>query len=82
MVGFGVDWDAPRYPFVLPTLFWRKILKPVSTPFLWMWHAFCYFFFDEDGGSTTASATRTATTVFQETDVFESDFGFADDEFI
>ncbi|KAF2647582.1 hypothetical protein K491DRAFT_699541 [Lophiostoma macrostomum CBS 122681] len=45
MVGFGVDMDAPRYPYVLPTLLWRKCVKPVSAPVRWIWS----FFFQEEG---------------------------------
>lgn len=33
MIGYGVDMDAPRFPFVIPTLFFRPF-KPVWEPAL------------------------------------------------
>ncbi|KAI6806111.1 hypothetical protein KC332_g13930 [Hortaea werneckii] len=38
MVGFGVDYDAPRFPFVLPTLVfrpWKPLWLPVAEYLQW-----------------------------------------------
>jgi hypothetical protein len=51
MKGYGVDPDAPRYPFVIPTLFFRP-LRPIWKPAL-KW--------------TEATATAVFYTVFGET---------------
>ncbi|KAM0721206.1 hypothetical protein Q7P37_003493 [Cladosporium fusiforme] len=38
MVGYGVDPDAPRYPFVIPTLFFRPF-RPIWKPIVEWLHA-------------------------------------------
>lgn len=44
MVGYGVDPDAPRYPFVIPTLAFRP-LRPVWRPVInWLEEAFTALF--------------------------------------
>jgi hypothetical protein len=62
MVGFGVDMNAPRFPFVVPTLLWRKCVKPVWMPIRAVWG----FFYEDGGGEHTARATRAATAATAE----------------
>lgn len=92
MVGYGVDPDAPRYPFVLPTLLNRHLLYPFINP-LWAllsWlgrAAYSLFFQGDDMGRATAteSARRFATRMVQfaqETLEADSDFRMGDDEVI
>lgn len=90
MIGFGVVWDAPVYPYVLPTLFYRNLLKPFWVPlyaFLkWLARTAyaCVFGDDVSGPSTAQSARKAATRILQYAaqETFESDFRMTDDEVI
>ena len=86
MKGFGVVFDAPRYPFVLPTLFYRKLIRtwwhPLWRFLTWSWN----YYWLEDGttNSATITASRVATRVLQQaTETFDySDLSMNDDEII
>jgi hypothetical protein len=90
MIGYGVDPDAPRYPFVIPTLLHRNLLYPIINPLWallsWVGRAAYSFFFegDEIASSTTKeSARRFATKMVQfaqETFEADSDYRMSDDE--
>ncbi|KAF2748200.1 hypothetical protein M011DRAFT_467243 [Sporormia fimetaria CBS 119925] len=85
MVGYGVDWDAPRFPFVIPTLLWRKWLRPVWSVLAWLWSSSDWSFFEDDTSRKAATATvrRVVTTVFQDAqETFDVDFSMGDDEII
>lgn len=44
MVGYGVDFDAPRYPFVIPTLLFRPF-RPIWKPVVeWLYASFMAIF--------------------------------------
>lgn len=89
MIGYGVDWNAPRYPFVIPTLLYRKLLQPIWSVLSWFWKTPYHFFFDD--GVLTETATATMVTMRQFTtkvlqdaqrETFEPDLRIDDDEFI
>lgn len=71
MIGYGVDPDAPRYPFVIPTLFFRPfrwLWQPLLQLFTWscgMFFSYMYSFITSSdsvsdgvgGGSSTSSSS-------------------------
>ncbi|ORY10426.1 hypothetical protein BCR34DRAFT_485682 [Clohesyomyces aquaticus] len=59
MKGFGVDWDAPRFPFVIPTVTYRKILRPITQPVVWTWSS---LFENEDARTAATRTARKVTT--------------------
>jgi hypothetical protein len=59
MKGFGVDWDAPRFPLVIPTVLYRKLLQPIAQPVLWTWNS---LFESEDARRAATSTARKVTT--------------------
>ncbi|KAF2274141.1 uncharacterized protein EI97DRAFT_460533 [Westerdykella ornata] len=83
MVGYGVVWDAPRYPFVLPTLLWRNLVRPVGAP---IWNLIAWLYEDEAVKEhATATAGRAATRIFRQRytgETFEPDLSMGDDEII
>ncbi|KAL1609990.1 hypothetical protein SLS60_001655 [Paraconiothyrium brasiliense] len=56
--GYGVIWGAPEYPYVLPTMTYRALIKPWWRPlyalFSWIWGAV--------GARTVEAAPKTRTT--------------------
>ncbi|KAJ4350161.1 uncharacterized protein N0V89_008782 [Didymosphaeria variabile] len=56
--GYGVIWGAPEYPYVLPTMTYRALIKPwwrpLYTLFSWMWGAV--------GAGTVEAAPKAKTT--------------------
>ncbi|KAF2019741.1 hypothetical protein BU24DRAFT_406371 [Aaosphaeria arxii CBS 175.79] len=91
MIGYGVDPNAPRFPFVIPTLLYRWTIKP-WWPFVWSYIgpivlAIYQTIIEDEAVKTSATATARgfATTILQRasaTDAFESDFRISDDEMI
>jgi hypothetical protein len=85
MVGFGVDKNAPRYPFVIPTLLWRKVFKHIWGAFYCVWTLVHDLFFESETAgakAATTTAASSATTVLHARQTFEPDLGFGADEFI
>ena len=96
MVGFGVDENAPRYPFVLPTLFYRNLERPwnlVLWPFKlalalssWLAGLLVNSFEGEnrEGLKQGASETvrRVTSTLSQYAQQTYEDWGFGDDEIL
>jgi hypothetical protein len=68
--GYGITWNAPRYPYVIPTVLYRTIVKPWWGP-LWVFLVFTYktlvgsFLGSEEAGRAVKSATasRIATKI-------------------
>ncbi|KAF2107849.1 hypothetical protein BDV96DRAFT_288454 [Lophiotrema nucula] len=88
MKGFGVEWDAPQFPYVLPTMFYRKLLRPFWRPLwallVWIWNATYNCFFEDDTvrETTTRTARHFASTAIRNHQTFEPDLRMSDDEFI
>lgn len=89
MVGFGVDFNAPRFPFVIPTLGYRWFVKPWWLPLWsllsWVGRTSYRSVMDDETGKATATATvrRFATNVLrqvQTAESFEPDYRMSDDE--
>jgi hypothetical protein len=92
MDGYGVKYDAPVYPFVLPTLFYRKLVRFWWRP-LWgsvMWlgntaYESCWAN-EEVVKSVTQTATRVVNqytkTVASQHGTWEADGSIFDDEVI
>jgi hypothetical protein len=91
MKGFGVVWDAPRYPYVIPTLLFRTFLQPFWRP-LWILLSWigraaynCFFDGDASPASATVTARSFATKILQQAqETFEPEFDLSmnDDEVI
>ena len=95
MVGFGVDENAPRWPFVIPTLLYRNLLlplpfwNPLCRLFAWAWRMLYDFFSEDEVSTARISATETvrkaSTRMVQQARVketFEPDIKISDDEVI
>lgn len=98
MVGFGVAADAPRFPFVIPTLIYRNLQKPWSLltwplKLLWSTVGWIWDFLDADDadaevvkrGATSTIRKVTTTVLHQAQGTYDEpdfDYGFGDDEFI
>jgi hypothetical protein len=91
MIGYGVVRDAPRYPYVIPTLVYRNLVKPVWKPLrplvYGIWGFVYSLFFNEAASASTATTTagRFATKVVQTAhmrETLEPDIGFGADEVI
>lgn len=68
MDGYGVRYDAPVYPFVLPTLFYRKLVRfwwrPLLASVTWLGNsAYEYCWANEE---VVKRATQTATRVVKQ----------------
>ncbi|KAH7139395.1 hypothetical protein B0J11DRAFT_516704 [Dendryphion nanum] len=93
MVGYGVNPDAPDFPFVIPTMLYRWTLKPFK-PFwepLWniiVWMlggTYDFLFANETGTGHVAAATTqrmASKIVSQATETLETVFSMDDDEVI
>lgn len=94
---FSVNMDAPRYPFVIPTLIYRNLIKawwlPLYSFLSWIWTAI--FGFDEmsthtvlDGvrraasSTTVKSAWRVSSQTVQATEDFDWDLSMGDDQLV
>lgn len=87
MDGYGIGRGKPEFPFVIPTLLYRNVLK-----YPWGWFtSYCRFLYELFSGDETASASTTTrvsrlaksfahTAHIQET--LEPDIGFGADEVI
>ena len=83
--GYGVTWNAPKFPYVIPTVIYRNFIRvwwrPIWGIFCWIWTAIAACFW----GSTTqardavtsASATVTTNSIFSTEQAirFEEDSG-------
>ena len=86
--GYGITWDAPQYPYVIPTVLYRNFVKPWWQP-LWTFTAFTcrtlmgYFFGSDEANRAVNSATavRVATKIFLGEEE-ESVLGMGADEFV
>lgn len=91
MVGYGVKYDAPIYPFVLPTLFYRNFIRAWWRPLwgflVWIYHTTYNYYWDD---MVVKTATQTATmaarqftrTVVSQQETFEAAGSMYDDEII
>ncbi|KAF2733039.1 hypothetical protein EJ04DRAFT_469061 [Polyplosphaeria fusca] len=87
---YGVYWDAPIFPFVLPTLLYRNTIRPFWRPFwallTWIWRTASKSFFDDDvvQSVTLKTARQFTRTVFaaSQTADAEADFSMNDDELL
>jgi hypothetical protein len=88
MDGYGIGRGKPEFPFVIPTLLYRNVLK-----YPWGWFISCWRFLYElsfsDETASASTATRTASRLaktFAQTvhtqETFEPDIGFGADEVI
>ena len=88
MVGYGVDYHAPRPPFILAKLFWRS---PFALPFQVLW--FCVSLFGRLlagvvglGGGTESIAKKEVRWVFTEAGArgydWRNDAAIGSDEFL
>ncbi|KAF2191331.1 hypothetical protein K469DRAFT_557758 [Zopfia rhizophila CBS 207.26] len=89
MEGFGVKWDAPRFPFVIPTVLYRSLLRPFWKPFwnflIWIWTTAYSCFFEDENARTQATRTAlrfTTRILMQSQQTFEPDLSMNDDELI
>lgn len=89
MVGFGVDRNAPRYPFVIPTLLYRKALYYPWEYILCPVGGFVYKLFSGNEAASVNTATSTTTRLASSVvhtaymrETLEPDLGFGADEVI
>jgi hypothetical protein len=91
MDGYGVRYDAPVYPFVLPTLFYRKFMKwwwkPVWGAVEWVGNsAYESYWADDMAKVATEAATRVVNqytrTVMSQQGTWEAGGSIFDDEVI
>jgi len=91
MDGYGYDMDAPRYPVVLPTLFYRTFVwfwwEPLQAFLVWAGSTTYERFWVDD--AVRAAASKTATRVLAEftktvtsQETFEPGGSMYDDEVI
>jgi hypothetical protein len=96
MRGFGVDWDAPRWPFVIPTLIYRYVIAfwfaPLWAFLSWVGQTGWNYMFENIDKQSKAKATKAAqefaTKVWQSSQYatgtyeHEGDYRMEDDEVI
>ncbi|KAF2241551.1 hypothetical protein BU26DRAFT_440413 [Trematosphaeria pertusa] len=81
--GYGVTYDAPEFPFVIPTMTYRAFIKPWWIPLFgflaWGWRtlAGCLVGGEEtvQGGTARATATRVATKMWEARRAWEAEGG-------
>lgn len=84
--GYGITWNAPRFPIVIPAVLYRNLIRPWWSPIgavlIWIWRTLysCFLGIDEvKKRSATAEATRIATKVLfreQAGQILEEDGGY------
>ncbi|KAF2644705.1 hypothetical protein P280DRAFT_546139 [Massarina eburnea CBS 473.64] len=82
---YGVRWNAPQYPFVLPTMLYRSIVQPWWRP-LWSLLSFIYgvlvsCVFGSDGVASP-TVQQEATTVASKVILEETILGILEDEVV
>lgn len=86
MVGFGVDPDAPRLPFVTVTLLGRPLRwlwRPILSALVWIWKCIYHVFTVDE--IKRKAATRTAKAFTARTfvgEAMESELSMLDDEYL
>jgi hypothetical protein len=87
MVGYGVDMENPRpfFPYAIPTLTYRYLLKPFWIPLWalvrWIGRMTHDIFFDMETARPTSTQTMRQFTATRVLETFESDRRMFDDEF-
>ncbi|KAF2687185.1 hypothetical protein K458DRAFT_415455, partial [Lentithecium fluviatile CBS 122367] len=68
--GYGITWNAPKYPYVIPTVIYRNFIKPWWRP-LWAFVVFtyktlvgCFFSYEDvDREARRETVSRVATEI-------------------
>ncbi|KAF2473462.1 uncharacterized protein BDR25DRAFT_218840 [Lindgomyces ingoldianus] len=86
MHGFGVDWDAPCFPYVIPTVLYRKLLRPFCQPLwsfiLWTWDTLLGNQEVRKSAARTAKSFTTRILNAHTQQTFEPDLRMDNDELI